>query len=191
MKYLITSILIFFSLIVNCQSELSNLNPKWIQISGDNITEVSFDEIESKLPTPIFYGDVDSLCLEMEKLFVEQLNKWRRNHGIPELEYDVHMERVLTNPHNKWQLKNDTVSHGEDDRSLHEIAKSVGLRGVGECVAFNYRRDINGVSEFLNQYMGSVDHWNVLTNKNYHYISISVLYNKEKNKYFSTVNVRW
>ena len=34
------------------------------------------------LPTPVFTGNIDSLCWEMEKRFVDTLNEWRVNHGL-------------------------------------------------------------------------------------------------------------
>lgn len=152
---------------------------------------IDCDEYDKNAPTPMLESNIDSVCTDMEKRFVETLNKWRREHGIHELEYDKHMEQVLTNPHNQWQFRNGKIGHGEDGISLHEIAKSVGLRGVGECCAYNYRRDMDGVSQFFNQYKESPPHWDILTNDIYYYISVSVLYDKEINRYYSTVNLRW
>ena len=39
----------------------------------------------SILPTPVFTGNIDSLCWEMEKRFVDTLNEWRVNHGLNEI----------------------------------------------------------------------------------------------------------
>jgi len=61
-------------------------------------------DCDGHIPTPIFTGNIDSLCWEMEKRFVNTLNEWRRNHGIHELEYDDDMESLLTVPHNEWHL---------------------------------------------------------------------------------------
>lgn len=189
MKYFLTHLLISFTLIVQSQSTI-----KWDQDCFKIVNGVEYpincDEMFLHLPTPIFNGNVDSLCLEMEKLFVETLNEWRRNHGIHELEYDSHMERVLTNPHNKWQVENGQISHNEGDRLFSDIVKSVGLSGVGECCAYNFRHDVGGVSEFFNQYKHNPPHWRTLTDEDINYISASVLYEKEKNKYYSVVNVR-
>ena len=95
MKYFITHILICLSLIVQSQSTF-DWNWQCYKIVGDVRTPVNCYDV---LPTPVFRGNVDSLCFEMEKRFVETLNEWRRNRGINELEYDyntrVYMRSLL------------------------------------------------------------------------------------------------
>ena len=135
--------------------------------------------------------NIDSLCQAMEDRFVLTLNEWRRNRDIAELEYDYNMERQLTDPHNKWQLGNKRIAHGEGGRSLHSISTSLGFRGVGECVAYNTRPDFGEISSFFIQYKNSKSHWKILTSSDYKYISVSVMYDNKLNRYYSTVNVRW
>ena len=148
-------------------------------------------DCDGHVPTPIFTGNIDSLCLEMEKRFVNTLNEWRRNHGINELEYDYDMESLLTVPWNESQLQKGEISHGEGSTSLKYRSNRVGIRGVGECVAYNYRSDVGDISQFFNQYKNSAPHWSILTDPRMSFISVSVLYDQEKNRYYSTVNVRW
>lgn len=155
--------------------------------SYGNTVKVDCDVV---LPTPVFTGNIDSLCWEMEKSFVSTLNEWRRNNGIHELEYDYDMESLLTVPHNEWQVDKGFIAHGEDGRSLSEISRSRGFTGVGECVAYNHRSDRNGVSQFFLQYKNSPPHWKILTDGKYKYISVSVMYDQETNRYYSVVNVR-
>jgi uncharacterized protein YkwD len=116
-------------------------------------------DCDGHIPTPVFTGNIDSLCWEMEKRFVNTLNEWRRNHGIHELEYDDDMESLLTVPHNEWQVNKGLIAHGEDGRSLSEISRSRGFTGVGECVAYNYRSDMGEVSQFYIQYKKSKLHF--------------------------------
>jgi len=47
------------------------------------------------------------------------------------------------------------------------------------------------VSRFFIQYKDSPPHWEILTDDDYDYISVSVLYDQETNRYYSVVNVRW
>lgn len=142
----------------------------------------------SKKPVTI---NMDSLCQVMEDRFVLTLNEWRKNRGIPELEYDYSMESQLTEPHNKWQVRNKKIAHGEGGRSLHSISTSLGFRGVGECVAYNTKPDFGEMSSFFIQYKNSKPHWKILIDDNYKYISVSVMYDNKLNRYYSTVNVRW
>ena len=153
-----------------------------------NTVKVDCDDV---LPTPVFTGNIDSLCWEMEKRFVNTLNEWRRNHGISELEYDYDMQSLLTVPWNESQVQSGKISHGEGYNSLRNRSNRAGIRGCGECCAFNYRSDIGEVSQFFIQYKNSPLHWKILTDEDYHYIAVSVLYNQEKNRYYSVVNVRW
>ena len=153
-----------------------------------NTIEVDCDDV---LPTPVFTENIDSLCWEMEKRFVNTLNEWRRKHGIHELKYDYDMESLLTVPWNESQVRKGEISHGEGSASLRNRSNRVGIGGVGECVAYNYRSDMGEVSQFFIQYKNSKPHWKILTGTDYHYISVSVLYDQEKNRYYSTVNVRW
>ena len=146
---------------------------------------------EGYIPTPVFTENIDSLCWEMEKRFVNTLNEWRRNHGIHELKYDYDMESLLTVPWNESQVRKGEISHGEGSTSLRNRSNRVGIGGVGECVAYNYRFDMGEVSQFFIQYNKSKPHWEILTSTDFHYISVSVLYDQEKNRYYSTVNVRW
>jgi uncharacterized protein YkwD len=152
---------------------------------------IDCDEVPWILPQPIFEGNVDSLCWEMEKRFVETLNDWRRKHGIHELEYDHDMHDMLTLPHNEWQVSVGNISHGVGDNSLKSRSNRVGINGVGECCAYNHRSDVGGVSQFFLQYKNSPPHWKILTDDSYHYIAVSVIYDQETNRYYSAVNVRW
>jgi uncharacterized protein YkwD len=136
-------------------------------------------------------SNIDSICWEMEKRFVNTLNEWRRNHGISELEYDYDMQSLLTVPWNESQVQSGKISHGEGYNSLRNRSNRVGIGGVGECCAYNSRSDIGEVSQFFIQYKNSPLHWKILTDEDYHYIAVSVLYNQEKNRYYSVVNVRW
>jgi uncharacterized protein YkwD len=158
------------------------------KIIGDDTMKVDCDYA---WPTPVFHGNVDSLCLEMEKRFVETLNEWRLNHGINELEYDYDMDSLLTTPWNESQVREGKISHGEGYNSLRNRSNRVGIRGCGECCASNSRNDKGDVSQFFIQYKNSPPHWSILTDMDFNYISVSVLYDKEKNRYYSVVNVRW
>ena len=157
----------------------------FVEDLNGNLIEIDCDDSVPNI------SNVDSICWEMEKRFVRTLNEWRFKHGIHELEYDYEMDEKLTTPHNEWQMKNSCIAHGEDGISLSEIAYNKGFTGVGECVAFNQIPDMEGVSRFFIQYKNSAPHWKILTGTDYHYISVSVLYDQEKNRYYSTVNVRW
>jgi uncharacterized protein YkwD len=189
MKYISLLFLLFFS--VNIYSQTNSYTATYCYKIVNGIkTPINCDDIPVYPEEQEVVLNPDSVCDEMEKLFVAKLNEWRRNRGIHELEYDTHMERVLTNPHNRWQVKAGKIAHGEGDRSFHDIVIDLGLKGVGECVAYNQVRDEDGESKFFIQYKNSPPHWSILTNEFYHYISVSVLYDKEKNRYYSTVNVR-
>ena len=189
MKIIFTLILLLTGKVSHTQS---NFNMHCYEIIGNDTTPVECDEsFYGKLPTPIFYGNIDSLCWEMEKRFVETLNEWRRNHGINELEYDSEMESLLTVPWNKKQVRMGKISHGEGYNSLGNRSDRVGIGGVGECCAYNHRSDMGEVSRFFIQYKDSPPHWKILTDDEYDYISVSVLYDQEINRYYSVVNVRW
>lgn len=170
----------------------------WSQFSFSETTCYTVDEqgnktlvdCEDVLPTPLFTGNVDSLCSEMEQRFVETLNEWRRKHGKRELHYDFEMDSLLTVPWNEGQVIAVEISHGEGPTSLKNRSDRVGISAVGECCAHNYRHDKNGQSEFFIQYQKSPPHWKILTGDRYQYISVSVLYDSELNRYYSTVNVR-
>jgi len=187
MKKLLTIPLFFISLILYAQGTFTWTTQQCYKIVGYDTTQVDCEDI---LPTPIFYGNVDSLCLEIEKRFVETLNEWRRNHGIHELEYDYDMQSLLTVPWNESQVQSGKISHGEGYNSFKNRSNRAGIRGCGECCASNYRSDIGEVSQFFIQYKNSSPHWKILTNNDYNYISVSVLYDQETNMYYSVVNVR-
>jgi hypothetical protein len=109
-------------------------------------------------PAPSIKSNVDSVCTEMEKLFVQTLNKWRRENRLGELRYDKEMERIFSNPHNQWQLDNKCISHGEGNNnggkatiSYEERLKKAGLYMVAECVSWNSTRDEDGISIFFLQ----------------------------------------
>lgn len=153
-----------------------------------NKTIVDCDRV---MPTPIFNGNIDSLCWEMEKRFVDTLNEWRLNNGISKLEYDHDMHAMLTLPHNEWQVSIGKISHGEGSNSLKSRSARVDIMGVGECCAYNHRSDLGEMSQFFLQYKGSLPHWKILTSEKYNYISASVIYDQETNRYYSVVNVRW
>ena len=189
MKIIFTLILLLTGNVSHTQS---NFNMHCYEIIGNDTTPVDCDEsFYGKLPTPIFYGNIDSLCWEMEKRFVETLNEWRRNHGINELKYDSEMESLLTVPWNKKQVRMGKISHGEGYNSLGNRSDRAGIGGVGECCAYNYKSDMGEVSRFFIQYKDSPPHWEILTDDDYDYISVSVLYDQETNRYYSVVNVRW
>jgi len=170
----------------------------WSQFTFADATCYTVDEdgnnilvdCEDVWPTSLFTGNVDSLCSEMEQRFVETLNEWRRNHGKHELKYDYDMESSLTVPWNEGQVVAGEISHGVGSTSLRVRSDRVGISEVAECCAHNSRHDRNGQSEFFIQYKKSPPHWKILTDERYHYISVSVLYEPELNRYYSTVNVR-
>jgi len=162
----------------------------------ENMKKFYFD-CDDVRPVPSIKSNVDSVCTEMEKLFVQTLNKWRRENNLGELRYDKEMEQILSNPHNQWQLNNKCISHGEGNNSegkstisYSERLRKVGLSMVAECVAYNSTKDEDGVSRFFIQYQNSEPHWNTLTDPKYQYISVSVVYDKEWDTFYSTVNVR-
>ena len=162
----------------------------------ENMKKFYFD-CDDVRPVPSIKSNVDSVCTEMEKLFVQTLNKWRREHNLGGLTYDKEMERILSNPHNQWQLNNKCISHGEGTNvdgkssiSYSERLRNVGLSMVAECVAYNSTKDEDGVSRFFIQYQNSEPHWNALTDPKYQYISVSVVYDKEWDTFYSTVNLR-
>ena len=152
-----------------------------------NTVEVDCDDV---LPTPIFTGNVDSLCWEMEKRFLNTLNEWRLNHGLNKLEYDDDMESLLTVPWNEKQVQMGKISHGEGDYSFTNRSDWAGIYDCGECCASNHRSDVNNVSQFFLQYKKSPPHWKILTSSRYNYISVSVLYDQETSTYYSVVHVR-
>jgi len=180
-------IFLFLNLSVQAQTGFMWAAQQCYKIIGDDTTQVNCEDI---LPTSVFYGNVDSLCFEMEKRFVETLNEWRRNHGINELEYDFDMQSSLTIHWNKSQVQAGKISHGTGYNSFKNRSNRAGIRGCGECCASNHRHDRNNVSEFFIQYKNSTPHWKILTSGDYNYISVSVLYDQEKNQYYSVVNVR-
>ena len=187
MKFFITHILICLSLIVQSQSTF-DWNWQCYKIVGDVRTPVNCYDV---LPTPVFRGNVDSLCFEMEKRFVETLNEWRRNRGINELEYDYDMDSLLTTPWNESQVRAGEISHGEGYNSLKNRSNRVGISGCGECCGSNSRNDKGDVSQFFIQYKKSPPHWKILTDPRMNFISVSVIYDQETNRYYSVVNVRW
>ena len=126
----------------------------------------------------------------MEKRFINTLNEWRVNHGLNELEYDDDMESLLTLPWNEKQVQMGKIGHGEGDYSFTNRSDWVGIYDCGECCASNHRSDINNVSQFFLQYQKSPPHWEILTSSRYSFISVSVLYDQETNRYYSVVHVR-
>jgi uncharacterized protein YkwD len=158
-----------------------------------NETIVDCDDVKwssTHVSTPVFTGNIDSLCWEMEKRFVETLNDWRREHGIDELEYDHDMHAMLTLPHNEWQVSVGYISHGKGSNSLKSRSARTNIMSVGECCAYNHRSDWGEMSQFFLQYRDSPPHWKILIDKKYNYISASVMYDQETNIYYSVVNVR-
>jgi uncharacterized protein YkwD len=187
MKKLFIVPLFFISIILYAQGTFTWTSQQCYKIIGDDTMKVDCEDV---LPTPVFTGNIDSLCWEMEKRFVNTLNEWRRNHGLNELEYDYDMQSLLTVPWNESQVQAGKISHGEGYNSLRNRSNRVGIRGCGECCAFNYRSDIGEVSQFFIQYKNSSPHWKILTSDDYNYIAVSVLYDQETNRYYSVVNVR-
>jgi len=192
MKELIIIPLFFINFIFYAQgaSVFSETTCYTIDTYG-NETVIECDEVPWVIHTPIFIGNVDSLCWEMEKRFVETLNVWRRNSGVHELEYDYDMESLLTVPWNEKQVQMGKIGHGEGSTSLKNRSNKIGIGGVGECCAYNHTSDKNDVSQFFLQYKNSPPHWRILTDGKYKYISVSVMYDQETNRYYSVVNVRW
>ena len=186
MKNLLTLIFYLISLTSTSQITWEGAQCYYIDDKGNEVG-VPCDYV---LPTPVFRGNIDSLCFEMEKRFIKTLNEWRRNHGINELEYDYDMQSLLTVPWNEGQVQAGKISHGEGYNSLRNRSDRVGIGGCGECCAYNHRSDIGEVSQFFIQYKNSSPHWKILTNNDYNYISVSVLYDQETNRYYSVVNVR-
>ena len=190
MKHLFLIFTFFSYLTINAQMS-SDKTECWYLDINDNFKKVYYDCNAEITASPSFTGNIDSLCWEMEKRFVNTLNEWRRNHGLNELQYDSDMESLLTVPWNEKQVQMGKISHGEGYNSLGNRSDRVGIGGVGECCAYNHRSDKNGVSEFFIQYKDSPPHSKILTDDDYNYISVSVLYDREKNRYYSVVNVRW
>lgn len=186
MKELIIIPLFFINLIFYAQETLT-----WSCYTEDEYGNKTVVDCDYVMPTPVFTGNIDSLCWEMEKRFVNTLNDWRRNHGLNELEYDYDMQSLLTVPWNEKQVQMGKISHGEGSTSLKNRSNMVGIGGVGECCAYNHRSDRNDVSQFFLQYKNSPPHWKILTDGRYKYISVSVMYDQETNRYYSVVNVRW
>ena len=118
------------------------------------------------------------------------LNEWRRNHGLNELQYDSEMESLLTVPWNEKQVQMGDISHGEGYNSLGNRSDRVGIGGVGECCAYNYKCDMGEVSRFFIQYKDSPPHWKILTMMTTT-TSQFQCYTTRKNRYYSVVNVRW
>jgi len=143
----------------------------YIDENGNEI-EVPCDGV---IPTPVYEGNADSLCREMEKRFIENLNEWRQNHGIHELEYDSDMESLLTVPWNGKQVQMGKIGHGEGDNSFTNRSNLAGIGRSGECCAFNHRSDMGEESQFFIQYKKSPPHWKILTD-DYNYVAVSVLY---------------
>jgi uncharacterized protein YkwD len=134
--------------------------------------------------------DIDSLCHQMGLNFYNHLNRVRRDMNLNSLTYDSSMYLILSHPHNLWQLEHRKISHSEGKYTLSQRIDYVGYKGVGECVALNFRFDETEESMFLSQYRSSPLHWKILTDSKYNRISISTLYDPEKRKFYSTVNVR-
>ena len=192
MKKLITIPLFFINLIFYAQETLTWSERICYTIDTyGNEKVIDCDDVSWVQPTPIFTGNIDSLCWEMEKRFVNTLNDWRRNHGVHELEYDYDMQSLLTVPWNEKQVQMGEIGHGEGSNSLKNRSNSVGIGSVGECCAYNYTSDVGGISQFFNQYKNSPPHWKILTDGRYKYISVSVMYDQETNRYYSVVNVRY
>jgi uncharacterized protein YkwD len=186
MKNLLPLLFCLISLTTTSQITWEGAQCYYIDDKGNEV-EVSCDNI---LPTPVFTGNIDSLCWEMEKRFVDTLNEWRVNHGLNKLEYDDDMESLLTVPWNENQVKTGKVGHGKGYNSFTNRSDRVGIGGYGECCASNGRNDKGDVSQFFIQYKESPPHWKILTDGKYNYISVSVLYDRETNTYYSVVNVR-
>ena len=186
MKNLLTLLFYLISLTSTSQITWEGAQCYYINNKGDEI-EVPCDGF---IPTPIPQMNIDSLCWEMEKRFVNTLNEWRVNHGLNELEYDDDMESLLTVPWNEKQVQMGKISHGEGDNSFTSRSDWAGINTCGECCASNHRSDVDNESQFFKQYQKSPPHWEILTDSKYNYISVSVLYDQETNTYYSVVNVR-
>lgn len=189
MKKLLLITLLLLSII--SQSQTSTIS--WSQTvctTKDKNGKTIVINCEDFMPTPIFNGNIDSLCFEMENRFINTLNQWRQSNGLNQLIVDYNMKRDLTDPHNFWQVTVGDIDHDEGDVSYSERTNNKGYFYVGECVAYNSRSDLKEVSEFFLQYKNSKPHWSTLTSKEFKYISVSVMYDKSKNKFYSTVNVR-
>jgi len=187
MKYLLPLLFCLISLTSTSQITWEGAQCYYIDDKGNEVG-VPCDNV---LPTPVFTGNIDSLCWEMEKRFVDTLNEWRRNRGINELEYDYDMDSLLTTPWNESQVRAGEISHGEGYNSLRNRSNRVGISGCGECCGSNSRNDKDDVSQFFIQYKKSPPHWKILTDPRMNFISVSVIYDQETNRYYSVVNVRW
>ena len=187
MKNLLPLLFCLISLTTTSQITWEGAKCYYIDDKGNEV-EVSCDNI---LPTPVFTGNIDSLCWEMEKRFVDTLNEWRVNHGLNKLKYDDDMESLLTVPWNESQVRAGEISHGEGYNSLKNRSNRVGISGCGECCGTNSRNDKGDVSQFFIQYKKSPPHWKILTDPRMNFISVSVIYDQETNRYYSVVNVRW
>lgn len=137
-----------------------------------------------------FTVNYDSLCWEMEKRFVKQLNEIRRSRGLGQFEYDHDMHALLTLPHNEWQVARGAISHGTGYNSFSNRTDRAGIGWAGECCASNHTADFGEPSKFLAQYKGSPPHWAILMDPGYVYIATSIIYDPEKDKFYSVVNVR-
>ncbi len=186
MKNLLPLLFCLISLTTTSQITWEGAKCYYIDDKGNEV-EVS---CEGYIPTPVPQVNIDSLCWKMEKRFVDTLNEWRVNHGLNGLEYDDDMESLLTVPWNENQVKTGKVGHGEGYNSFTNRSDWAGFDTCGECCGSNHRSDVNNVSQFFLQYQKSPSHWKILTNSKYNYISVSVLYDRETNTYYSVVNVR-
>lgn len=127
---------------------------------------------------------------EISQRLFNEINKHRIRLGVHPLVYDSNMQEMISSPWNQWQASNGKISHGSGDNSLHNRSKRVGISGVGECCASNYKGDTEDTCQFLEQYKGSPLHWNILMDDDYHYISVSTVYVEIGDIYYSVVNVR-
>jgi len=195
MKFWILIPLLLFS--ISMKSQITGMSPKFytcFEIVGKDTIIVSCEEhphiISNTRNLDPDETNIDSLCHQMSLNFYNHLNKVRREMNLNSLSYDSSMYLILSHPHNLWQLQNRKISHSEGKYTLSERIEYVGYNGVGECVAFNYRFDETEESMFLTQYRDSPSHWKILTDPKYNYISISTLYDQDKRRFYSTVNVR-
>ena len=195
MKFLTLIPLLFFSL--SMKSQITGMTPKiytCFELEGKDTIIVPCEEhphiISNTRNLDPNKTNIDSLCHQMSLNFHNHLNKVRRDLNLSTLSYDSSMFILLTYPHNLWQVKNAKVSHSEGNLTLSERFEYYGYNGIGECVAYNFRFDETQESMFLTQYRDSPSHWKILTDPKYNYISISTLYDQDKRRFYSTVNVR-
>jgi len=140
--------------------------------------------------------DMDSMLHSLSVEFIKFLNNIREEQGSVTLKYDSVMYECVSLRHNTWQVENNKISHTGSVTHFNDKLKWCGYHPfmtLSECVSsisdFVFDTDTTK-SLALDFYKDSPSHWNSLTNPEYSYISISILYREDVSTFFTTVNLR-